>query len=116
MNDTPNTPPAAPEPPPPLRQITTALMESLASPASTHDRLSQQGALLHTLLCTIVKHQSEREISQACEMTYEWLELALRVQKQCIDTMKAGAAIDYMQSIAPRRPLLENGERTIKET
>jgi hypothetical protein len=119
METTTNTPPPAPttpEPRPPLKEITTALMATLANPASTHDRLHQQTALLHTLLCTIIKHQSEPEIARGCEVTHEWLELALRVQKQCVDTLKASAAIDYMQSLAPRTlpptPLLENDERT----
>lgn len=105
--------PATPTPPPLslLVALADALTDTLQRPTPGHhdyerETLHRQAELLNAFFATILKHQTEYEIECARSSTYEWIDLALRVQKQCTDTLKATSAIDYMKSLSPGMPAL----------
>ena len=74
---------------------------------SGHDPaiLNKQAELLDRLFTAIIDEQVAPNValqSNYPEVTQSWLALALKIQKQCNDTLKSRAAIDYMHDLGNR--------------
>lgn len=79
------------------------LEETLKDPNPFADTLVRQSDLLDKLLYTVMRNNLKRDKSNGGFST-SGLETALRIQKQCVETIKAQGALEYMQSInAPRQ-------------
>lgn len=81
------------------------LASALVNPAHGVNTLRRQADLLDTLLYNILTIFAGKIEQGDGNAGREWFELGLRIQKQCADTIKTAAAIEYMQSLAPRPPL-----------
>ena len=76
-----------------------------ASGLSEHDRLARQGHLLDQIFAQLcVKTNGGFKARFPDDSVKTWLDLALRAQKQYIDTAKAKAAIDYMAHLSTPPP------------
>lgn len=80
--------------------------------------LSRQAHILEELLYAVLKSNIDTDIQKGYFNT-QGIELALRIQKQCADTVKTAAAIDYMNmlnarhgAIIPSPPPMKISERT----
>jgi len=63
--------------------------------------LTRQVEILDRMFTLLADHKILRALDKNYyESTHAWLHFALRIQKQCIDTMKARAAIDYMENLS----------------
>lgn len=106
----------------------------IANPDFDIPMLDRQATILDCITYTLLRRNLRRDKKNAC-IDHDNLAYVLRVQKQCVDTLKAAAAIDYMDSVrclstgiyppryqpalAAPKPLAEAGppkhdERTIK--
>lgn len=96
-------------PPPqqhPLSTLTAQLEESLRIPGQDPALLARQAELLDQLFATLLKDKVINNLENGYSTaTQDWLAFALRVQKQCVDTVKARGAIDYMQKLSAPRPM-----------
>lgn len=97
-----------------IADATAKLAAALVDGDYDRQIVQRQAQLLDTLLYTIMNKGIDGKKNPE-----HWIPLALQVQKQCIDTLKARASIDYMDALFPyhRRstpptPLPENDERT----
>ncbi len=85
------------------------LAGALVKPDYGTDTLRRQAQLLDHLLYSVMA----RKVDGGGDA---WIDLVLKIQKQCMDTIKAISAVDYMQAItAPRPRPPQIPERTIKE-
>lgn len=85
-----------------LANLNKALAETMPINGQDPAILDQQTALLNTLFAGILDQQVAPYMTQKPWNNTEaqaWLKLALQCQKQCNDTLKSRAAIDYMQSL-----------------
>ncbi len=106
-----------------LAHLCEELDAALTNPTPDAPVLTRQSAILDKMLIAIMRNNLKKDIESA-SFNEDRLNMALRIQKQCMDTIKTCAAIEYMQFIAATSgnpplphaatttPLpLENGER-----
>lgn len=98
-----NTLPAFP-PPPTISELTQGLRLAIQYDPdfNEHTFLERQAEILNMLFAAVIDKQicpDTEEFRRNSNITQSWLDLALRTQKQCLETLKARAAIDYMDSI-----------------
>ncbi|MCB1532612.1 MAG: hypothetical protein KDJ35_07070 [Alphaproteobacteria bacterium] len=103
QNTTPPAWPAAPktaeEKQEEMLALCADLLETLSQSASgADDLLTRQAALLDQLLYAVMRKSLQTDLKRGY-FDEAALLLALRIQKQCADTVKAGAAIDYMKHL-----------------
>lgn len=99
-----------PDPSPtPTRQALADLKESLTESLRVNGYdaalLARQAELLDRVFdLSLCKAQGllENYHAHGTEAAQNWLQFALRAQKQCADSMKARATIDYMESLKNR--------------
>jgi hypothetical protein len=94
-----------PAPPETAPALTAALAGTLCG-APDDALLARQAAILNGLFEALVAQKVDLN-SFHSSTTQNWLLFALRVQKQCTDTLKARAAITYMDTLvrpSPRPP------------
>lgn len=109
MTDAPNTPS------PDLQTLTTRLETTLLSPEEAAPRdaeiLDEQVQILDQLFALIVGEKISPAFSGQRydgETVRAWLAFALQIQKQTTATLKAKAAIDYMNTLTrPHVPKIE---------
>jgi hypothetical protein len=97
-------PPQKPEKPAPdplteIRDLTADLERILKNPSPHLSSLERQADLLDCLLTAVMR----RNVDVARKNNYfreDDIGFALRIQKQCLETMKAAGTVAYMQSIA----------------
>ncbi len=83
------------------QELITALyteLESLLEHPATPDTLKQQADVLDAIFAAMMRRNVMRDKENGY-IDPKNLEFALRIQKQCNDTLKTRAAIDYMQNI-----------------
>jgi hypothetical protein len=81
------------------------LERSLASPAPGTGALERQGDLLDRLFTAVMRHNLQNDKRNGY-IDENRIGTALRIQKQCVDTLKAAGALDYMKTLAlPRWPV-----------
>lgn len=95
MTDTINTPT--------IQTLTDQLTQTLQSTQSA-DTLARQTQLLDQLFTTLMTTQIARRLDDTNnryirEVTMDWLAMTLKIQKQCMDTGKAAAAVEYMKNL-----------------
>jgi len=71
----------------------------LSPPDGNTDILAKQATTLDAMLRAVMQRNINAD-KQSGKMDNDALSLALRIQKQCMDTLKTHAAIDYMQQMA----------------
>ncbi len=87
-----------------MAEICTALTQTLSAPTTDHiDALQRQAALLNDLLYAVMRKNMERDVRRGF-FDDDRLALALRIQKQCVDTLKAASAIEYMRGLSGGAP------------
>lgn len=100
MTDTQNTPT------PNITPLTKTLEESLTDPHHNPDTLDTQSQILDQLFMTImtqnIADRLENPRPYRSDATMEWLAMALKIQKQCVETIKTKGAIDYMNSLTTK--------------
>lgn len=119
-NDDQTTPNEPNQPPPHDPEKIMALCHELADALSRPDYgsavLRRQAHLLDHLIYSVMNTHYQREQTRSY-FSSDLIELVLRIQKQCADTLKAVEAIDYMKSLSSARvlrplpPPPESGER-----
>ncbi len=82
-----------------IAALSADLERILENPSQDHDRLDRQSDLLDCLLYTIMRHNL-RQDKENGTFSEDALNMALRIQKQSMDTMKASATVNYMHCIA----------------
>ncbi|MCB1783935.1 MAG: hypothetical protein KDI13_08050 [Alphaproteobacteria bacterium] len=93
-------------PPPTISEMTENLRFAVQYEGLFNDQtlLQRQAEILNTLFTTILDKKicaDSKDFGYYTDTTQGWIEVALRIQKQCADTLKARAAIVYMNTIAP---------------
>ena len=91
-------------PPEETPQAIAALKDALDDPLliSGYDPalLARQAEILDRLFTAILDQKvAGRFDSRSPETVQQWMHFALRIQKQCTDTVKSKAAIDYMSTL-----------------
>jgi hypothetical protein len=81
-----------------ITALTAELENILANPDMEIPALERQGDLLDCILYTLLRRNLRRDRKRGT-IDFENLENAMRIQKQCVDTLKASAAIDYMDAV-----------------
>jgi len=71
----------------------------LESPSPHLSAMERQVDLLDCLLYSVMRRNLSKDKKNG-SFNAESLEMALRIQKQCMDTMKASSTVEYMQCIA----------------
>ena len=93
------------------------LAEALNRPDYGSAMLRRQAHLLDQLVYSVMNKHHEH-VQTRGYFSDDLIELVLRIQKQCVETLKAVEAIDYMKSLSSARvlrpipPPPESGERT----
>ncbi len=77
------------------------LEHTLNFQAPEYELLNRQAIILDHLLTAMMQNQLGKDKRKG-DFTPERIELILRVQKQCADTIKTNAAIDYMNTMVHR--------------
>lgn len=87
----------------PIDPLMCALEDALNTPMMSGDALLRQAHILDLLLHAVVRDTltRSRKYGHSLSGRTEALNLALRIQKQCADTHRTAAAMDYMQAITP---------------
>ncbi|GEM_PF-3106756 len=89
--------------------------EALLSPDYCSQMLRKQANLLDQMLYKMMERGMEATEERGVAAA-SWLPLALKIQKQCIDTAKAAGALEYMKATTPHPLPPIPGDRTDKET
>ncbi len=104
-----------------ISRLTFSLREAITNPAYADTTLVRQAHLLDTMFFTVMKRYADGDYDN--EYTGQpddhALAFAMSVQKQCVETLKALGAINYMKALKPALPPLPlpvPDEQTIKET
>ena len=113
----------AAETPPTLTNLKEALASTLLIGGQDPAILARQAEILDRLFTTILDQKvAERFNSRYPQDVQAWLHFALRIQKQCTDTMKSRTAMEYMNGLTTLKSFtqapphaLENQKRTIKD-
>lgn len=88
-----------------IRQHTKKLTDLLNKNRAS-DSLENQAELLGALLDSYL-HQTMSFTHCSGVLKQHHIEMILRIQKQCADTAKAAASIDYMKSLTGHVPIKE---------
>ena len=80
------------------------LITALHSPDYAQNTLRRQAHLLDRMLVAMLQRHLRPDEKRGYAEKADWVELILTIQKQCADTLRAAAAIDYMQALMPRLP------------
>lgn len=98
-----------------ITALYTAL-EALIERPQTPDTLEEQAHILNEIFTIIMRRNIKRDKERGY-IDQDHLDLALRIQKQCNDTLKTRAAIEYMHNITkgdahphPLKMLNQTGE------
>ena len=85
-----------------IADVTADLERTLKNPDPDAPTLWRQGDLLDCLLYALMKDSlgNDRRMGRLC---HDQITMALRIQKQCAETIKAATAIDYMTSLMNHR-------------
>ncbi|MEM6781140.1 MAG: hypothetical protein AAF569_04700 [Pseudomonadota bacterium] len=99
MTEKPNTPPKETT----LPDLCDALEDALTTPMGIGDMLHRQAHILDTMMHLVVRDamDSARDKDRPMHFQERQINLAMRLQKQCVETMKATAAMEYMSAITP---------------
>ncbi len=122
-----DTPPIQPPPIPSdsaLTEICDALESALGEAAAgggdvNPALLEEQAEILDWLFKIIVGKKVIGGFERGYSSAQDWMHFALRTQKQCVDTVKARAAIDYMNKLSAPKPAPASGAlpaETVKRT
>lgn len=101
-----------------IDRFAVPLREALTTPSAGGAALLRQAHLLDTMFLTVMRRYAGGDYDDhfTGKPDDKALDLAMRVQKQCMDTLRAHSAISYMQAIAPGPspllPLPYPGEQT----
>lgn len=91
----------APTPQEQMNEVCADLMHTLSvqtdGPIDT-DTLARQAKLLDDLLSAVMRRNLQGDLKRGHFSEYG-LAMALRIQKQCVDTIKAASTIEYMKQI-----------------
>jgi hypothetical protein len=85
-----------------LQLLTAQLEQSLTDPTLDRDILDEQAQILNQLFATIMHDKVSKAFTGKHyyhDATQQWLSQALRIQKQCTDTVKTKATINYMHAL-----------------
>ncbi len=103
-----------------LDDLRRELAATLTNPETGPDMLRRHAHVLDEMLMILMRgHLAERlHTGNSIE---RWLEMFLRVQKQCAETLKTAEAVDYMKFVASRGAASlpapgKTGERTINRS
>ncbi len=89
---------------PDLSTLTDALEDALNTPMAAEDALQRQTHILDQLFHAVIHDTLRRARGYSAiplSDRVEELSLALRIQKQCAETHRIAAAMDYMGAITP---------------
>ena len=111
-----------------IAALTADLERVLSDPSPHINPLERQADLLDCLLYAVMRRNLSKD-KESGNFSESGIALALRIQKQGMDTAKAAGALSYMNAIAslhagvyppmaqpPLPTPLENDERTVKGT
>ncbi len=70
----------------------------LTHPDPDTEKMDRQADLLDCMLYTVMRHGLHKN-KESGTIDYDQIDMALRIQKQCMDTVKTASTIEYMQSI-----------------
>ena len=90
-----------------IEALTTHLKATLSTPSSP-ETLEEQTQILHQVFTTIMADKVAARLPNCDrypDTVMDWLALSLKIQKQCTATVKAKAAIDYMNALTPTPPV-----------
>lgn len=91
---------------PTIAGLKDALAETLRIDGHDPAILNKQTAILDRLFTAILDQKVANALnSRYPESTRAWLHFALRVQKQCMDTVKSRSAIEYMDNLTTLKPM-----------
>lgn len=98
-----------------LNALRDDLADTLTKTETGPDILHRHAHMLDEILMALMGDNATTRINE--RYISGWIDLVLRIQKQCADTVKTVEAIDYMKHIssknaAPLPPPPETGERT----
>ena len=91
-----------------LTPLADALNASLVTTGDPEHALDRQTQILDQIFTTLMANKVAERLptcDRSPETTMAWLALALKIQKQCVDTTKAKAAIEYMNGLSNNAPL-----------
>ena len=105
-----------------IADLCTHLERVLTNPSPHINALERQADLLDCLLYAVMRRNLNHD-KEYGSFDKDGLEMTLRIQKQCLDTLKASGTVSYMQAIAslnsgvypaltPHPLPVENDERT----
>ncbi len=86
-----------------LKNLNKTLADTLQTNGHDHSILDKQVEILDRLFSAVIDTQISGRLTQQPWQNTEsqqWLKLALQCQKQCADTLKSRAAIDYMTGLS----------------
>jgi len=91
--------------PPTIETLTAKLEETLTTAQRSDDILDAQAQILDQLFSQII--HGKVSVAFTGEHHYredvqEWLAFALKIQKQCTDTVKTKGTLDYMNTLNHR--------------
>ena len=89
-----------------ITTLTQDLTTTLQPPQNA-DTLDRQAQILDQIFTSIMSDKVAERLPTCDrwpETTMEWITLALKIQKQCVDTTKAKAAIEYMNGLSGTLP------------
>lgn len=90
-----------------LAELCTDLEDTLQNPDFDVPALERQGALLDCIVYTLLRRNLRRDKKNGT-IDRDDLEHVMRIQKQCVDTLKASAAIDYMNTLVPGQRIIRH--------
>ncbi|GJL86115.1 MAG: hypothetical protein DHS20C02_18900 [Micavibrio sp.] len=82
-----------------ITALSTDLERILENPSPHLTSLERQGDLLDCLLYAVMRHNLNKDKENGT-FSAQSLEMALRIQKQSMDTMKTSSTVEYMNCIA----------------
>ena len=81
-----------------------AELEELLEQPPNPDILEQQATTMDALMRAVLRANLKRD-KESGYIDHDHIMTALKIQKQCMNTVKTKAAMDYMNALSPPRPL-----------
>ncbi len=86
-----------------IQTLTTQLEELLTAPDQNLDTLTRQTQILDQLFTKLMTENIAQRVDNPRHYnrddTMQWLEITLKIQKQCNDTVKTRGALEYMNTL-----------------
>ena len=86
-----------------LSMLCRDLADAMYQPVAGPDMLRRQAYLLDQIIYALMDKHVNARIESGAYLT-DWLDMIMRVQRQCMDTVKTLEAADYMRALTTKRP------------